>query len=180
MRPNSILVSRKNLVVATSRPDHFNALLRHSENFRTPGHTSCLEDGIRMGNGTREQLLRAQSACKLRPRKSAQIYRAKDADIAAQTGRVVSAVDTGRTDPPAASIARAKFIDDIDNHGCVSLIRPCRHRSLDIEETHPHAVPKSETEPTRLRQQEKERMVEQQKPGFHARHPVDIKQISPD
>src|SRR5215469_3854343 len=94
----------------------------HLENFRAPGRTSCLEDGIGASNRTREQLLNAQSTRKLRPRKSAQVYRAKDADIATQTRGFVGALDACRTDPPAACIARAKFINHIDDHGSVSLI----------------------------------------------------------
>src|SRR5215469_8052771 len=101
---------------AGSRPGHF------LENFRTPGRTSCLEDCIGMGNCTRVQLLNAQTTCELRPRKSAQVYRAKDADVATQTGGFVGALDTCRTDPPAACIARAKFINHLNDHGSVSLI----------------------------------------------------------
>jgi len=81
-----------------------------------------LEDVIGMGNRTRAQLLNAQSTRKLRPRKSTQVYRAKDADVTTQTGGFVGALDTCRTDPPAACIAQAKFINHINYHGSVSLI----------------------------------------------------------
>src|ERR1700732_4524832 len=50
----------------------------------------------------------------------------------------------------------------------------------DVEETYPYAVAEGEPEPTRLCRQQEQRMIDRQKPGFDARQPVDVQQISPD
>jgi len=118
--------------------------------------------------------LNAETACKLRPGKSAQIYRSKTARIATQCRGYVCALNTGRTDAPAACIPRAKFIDHLDHDGTLRLIRPCRKRGLDVEQAYPDAIPKTETESTRLGQQKEERVIKWQEPGFHTRHPVNV------
>jgi hypothetical protein len=73
--------------------------------------------------------------------------------VATQTRRSIRALDAVKTNAPAACIPRAKFIGYLNDHIIVRLIRPSRQRSLDIEHTHPDAISKTETEPTRLRQQ---------------------------
>jgi hypothetical protein len=58
----------------------------------------------------------------------------------------------------------------------LSVIRARRQCRLDIEQAHPKAVPKTETEPPWLCQQEEQRVIQRQEPGSHAGQPVDVHQ----
>src|ERR1700732_4703472 len=136
----------------------------HSKNLRTPGRASRLEDRVGLRGGAGGQLLHAQRALQLAPGEAAEVNRAKRTDVTTQLGRVVGAADAIGTNPPAAAIPRAKFIGHRDDHGTLCLIRPCRQRSLDVEEAYPDAVAKAETEAARLREQQKQRMIEGEEP----------------
>src|SRR5215472_10227397 len=103
------------------------------KDFGAPGCPSRLEDGVRMGDGSGEQLLNPQSASQLAPCKATQIHRAKRADVATQAGGVARALDTVATNPPAACIPGTKFINHVDDHGASRLVRPRRQRRLDID-----------------------------------------------
>ena len=46
------------------------------ENLGAPGRATRLKYGVRLRDGAEDQLLNAQSARKLRPRKAAEVYRA--------------------------------------------------------------------------------------------------------
>jgi hypothetical protein len=151
-----------------------------SKNLQTPGRASGLEDRVCLRGGAGGQLLHAQRALQLPPGEAAEVNRAKRTDVTTQLGRVVGALDAIGTNPPAAAIPRAKFLGHRDDHGTLCLRRPCRQRSLDVEEAYPDAVAKAETEAARFREQQKHRMIERQQPGFDACHPVDVQQISPD
>jgi len=74
-----------------------------------------LEDGVSKRDGAGSQLSDAQRAGKLRPRKAAEVHRAKGANVATQTGRLVGAFDAVGTDLPAARVPRAEFIGYVDD-----------------------------------------------------------------
>ena len=116
----------------------------------------------------------AKGAGQLRPGKAAEVNRAECADVAAEERGFVGAIDAIGANLPAPGVPGAEFIGHLDDHGTRCAIGPRRQCRLDVEQAYPHAIPKTETEPTRLRQEKKQRMIQRQERGSDPRHPVDI------